>query len=124
MRVGLLTFPSLGILNLPVEIIDSRIKGEDVVYNFKLPEDHPNQYSLSWNAWGQQYVREIERNDTLVQLFMNGPTFDGDMVSKKQRDEMFGLGLVARFNGYQTLTLVGLKVCMMLDMDRTKEARG
>jgi hypothetical protein len=43
MRAALLTFPSLNILNLPVEIVSSNEKGEDTIYEIKLPDDHPNR---------------------------------------------------------------------------------
>jgi hypothetical protein len=121
-RVALLTFPSLDIINLPVMILDSHEKGEDTIYNIELPDDHPSRFRR-WDAWGTQYVREILLNDTLEQLFFNGPTYDGDMVSKSQRDEMTNLGLVCRYDGYQTLTDRGLEICMRLGLDRAKEKR-
>jgi hypothetical protein len=65
----------------------------------------------------------MKLNDTLRQLFLNGPTFDGDMSSKSERSDMVGLGLVSRYDGYQTLTQTGLEICMRLGMDREKESR-
>jgi hypothetical protein len=47
-------------------------------------------------------------NDTLLCLFLHGPTFDGDVPSKTQRDELFDAGLISRGNGFQWLTNAGV----------------
>lgn len=47
-------------------------------------------------------------NDTLLCLFLHGPTYDGDVPSKTQRDELFDAGLISRGNGFQWLNDKGV----------------
>ena len=52
--------------------------------------------------------------ETLLCLFLHGPTFDGDVPSKSGRDTLYELGLIDRGDGYQWLTRVGVKLCLEL----------
>lgn len=61
--------------------------------------------------------------EVLEQLFINGPTWDGDVVSKSGRDELFDLKLAGRYEGYQWLTLEGIKLALANKVDRKKETR-
>jgi hypothetical protein len=62
--------------------------------------------------------------DTLHCLFVHGPTFDGDVPSKCGRDELVKRRLAMRHDGYQTLTIGGLRLALKLGMDRKKEKQG
>lgn len=46
--------------------------------------------------------------DVLGQLFVNGPTWDGNLISKSGRDELVRLEMAHRWDGWQTLTQDGL----------------
>ena len=45
--------------------------------------------------------------DVMYGLFLNGPTWDGDVPSKTGRDELVDLKLAQRCDGYQWLTREG-----------------
>lgn len=45
---------------------------------------------------------------TLDQLFTNGPTWDGNILSKSGRDELVNTGLAKRVNGWAFLTEEGV----------------
>lgn len=46
--------------------------------------------------------------DVLGQLFVAGPVWDGNLISKVGRDQLVEVGLACRWNGWQTLTQDGL----------------
>lgn len=52
------------------------------------------------------------KNEVLMQLFVNGPTWDGNIISKPDRDALFDAGLADRWEGWSYLTLEGLKVAI------------
>ena len=58
--------------------------------------------------------------ETLWQLFRNGPTWDGDLVSKTGRDELVDLGLVERGHGFQWLVRAGIDEALERGYDRRK----
>lgn len=60
--------------------------------------------------------------DVLHQLFMSGPTLDGDLVSKTGRTMLNAFGLVERDNGWNALSLRGVKVALEAGMGEEKEA--
>lgn len=62
-------------------------------------------------------------NETLLCLFIHGPTWDGDVPSKSGRDELVQLGLASRGDGYQWLTDKGARLCLRLGFAKTKERR-
>ena len=61
--------------------------------------------------------------DVLAQLFIHGPTFDGDISSKAGRGELFDYGLAARIEGYSYLTETGMRLALFYRYDREKERR-
>jgi hypothetical protein len=61
--------------------------------------------------------------ETLLCLFLHGPTWDGDVPSKSGRDELVHLGLASRGDGYQWLTDKGARLCLRLGYAKQKERR-
>lgn len=59
--------------------------------------------------------------DTIWQLFRNGPTWDGNMVSKSDRDIAVKAGLVERTDGWNWLTHSGVTLALELGMGRDSE---
>lgn len=55
--------------------------------------------------------------EALGQLFTNGPTWDGNVVSKSGRDELIDAGLAFRVNSFASLTEEGLRAAV--EWDRT-----
>lgn len=51
--------------------------------------------------------------DTLIQL-SKGPVWDGNLISKHDRDELVKNGWVARTLGFNFLTEDGVKACAIL----------
>lgn len=49
------------------------------------------------------------RNEVLMQLFVGGPTWDGNLVSKQDRDELLRAGLAEHWEGWTYLTKAGVK---------------
>jgi len=47
--------------------------------------------------------------EVLGQLFVHGPTWDGNLISKSGRDQLVRVGLAARWNGWQWLTEDGVR---------------
>jgi len=54
-------------------------------------------------------MKDIYRSDTLMQLFVHGPTWDGNLVSKAERDALLKSGLCERWNGWNWLTGEGVE---------------
>lgn len=52
------------------------------------------------------------KNEVLMQLFVSGPTWDGNLISKSDRDELFDAGLCGRWEGWNFLTEAGVKVAV------------
>jgi len=50
--------------------------------------------------------------DVLGQLFMNGPTWDGNIVSKSGRGELVEAGLAFHAHGFASLTSEGVHVAI------------
>lgn len=61
--------------------------------------------------------------EVLYQLFLHGPTYDGNVISKQARDELFDLKLIGRHNGYQFLLVAGVRLVLQNGMDRKKETQ-
>lgn len=47
--------------------------------------------------------------ECLGQLFVNGPTWDGNICTKAGRGELFETGLASRVNGFSFLTEEGVR---------------
>ncbi len=52
------------------------------------------------------------KNEVLMQLFVEGPTWDGNLISKSDRDELVDADLCERWQGWNYLTLDGLKAAV------------
>ena len=61
--------------------------------------------------------------EVLWQLFANGPTWVGDLVSKAGRSELFDRGLAIANNGWSSLTTVGLAFAVEEGLDKRKAQR-
>lgn len=59
--------------------------------------------------------------DTLLQLFLHGPSWDGNIPDKAGRDALVDDGMVERFDGWNWLTEKGVKKCLELDFNVKKE---
>jgi hypothetical protein len=61
--------------------------------------------------------------EVLEQLFYHGPTWDGNIVSKSSRDQLFDLKLATRVEGWSFLTAAGMRLALQNRLDRKKETR-
>ncbi len=62
-------------------------------------------------------ANEIE---VMEQLFFFGPTWDGHIVSKAGRDQLFDLKLASRVEGYSFLTADGIRWALRNGLDRKR----
>lgn len=51
----------------------------------------------------------FHKNEVLMQLFVDGPTWDGNLISKPDRDGLVESGLADRWEGWNFLTPEGVK---------------
>lgn len=61
--------------------------------------------------------------ETVAQLFLQGPTWDGNVISKSDRDDAVDAGYVFRHEGWQSLTEDGLKAALAIDFSGWADAR-
>jgi hypothetical protein len=54
----------------------------------------------------------IYTSDVLMQLFVQGPTWDGNLISKTERDNLVAVGMVDRWNGWNFLTQEGVEAAV------------
>lgn len=52
------------------------------------------------------------KNEVLMQLFVSGPTWDGNLISKGDRDDLVVAGLADRWQGWNFLTEAGVKTAV------------
>lgn len=52
------------------------------------------------------------KNEVLMQLFVDGPTWDGNLISKADRNELTIAGLATKWEGWNFLTEEGVKVAV------------
>lgn len=52
------------------------------------------------------------KNEVLMQLFVEGPACDGNLISKNDRDDLVDAGLCSRLEGWNFLTEAGVKVAV------------
>lgn len=64
-----------------------------------------------------------DEKECMQQLFFNGPTWDGDLVSKAGRTGLVDRGYVERCNGWQQLTSAGFEVAVRAGLGDDKERR-
>jgi hypothetical protein len=54
--------------------------------------------------------------EALCQLFVSGPTWDGNLVTKNGRNELINRGLAIRVEGWQQLTEAGLVMAISVNV--------
>jgi len=64
-----------------------------------------------------------DERECLRQLFLNGPTWDGDLVSKAGRTGLVQRGYAEQCNGWQQLTSAGFNVAVRAGLGDDKERR-
>lgn len=64
-----------------------------------------------------------DEKEALQQLFFNGPTWDGDLVSKAGRTGLVDRGYAERCNGWQQLTSAGFELAVRAGLGDDKERR-
>lgn len=64
-----------------------------------------------------------DEKECLQQLFFNGPTWDGDLVSKAGRTGLVERGYAERCNGWQQLTSAGFELAVRAGLGDDKESR-
>lgn len=65
-------------------------------------------------------MKPVYMNEVLMQLFVFGPTWDGNLVSKSERDDLIDSRLASRVEGWNYLTEKGVTTavaCGMLAKD-------
>lgn len=62
-------------------------------------------------------------NEVMMQLFVTGPTWDGNLVSKSLRDDLFEAGLIERYEGWQWLNEKGMKIALTADVSGWSDKR-
>lgn len=60
-------------------------------------------------------------HESLWQMFKDGPTWDGDLVSKEGRKWLVEHGLAAQASGFNFLSAYGVDMAVSLDMHHRKE---
>jgi hypothetical protein len=61
--------------------------------------------------------------DVMRCLFFHGPTWDGNIPSKRARNKLCHLGLVTHRFGFAWLTDAGVEVAINAGLDREKDLR-
>lgn len=61
--------------------------------------------------------------EVLGQLFVHGPTSDGNLVSKWGRNELVNTGLAFRLQGFNALTPDGLQAALDWDLRQAKNGQ-
>lgn len=56
--------------------------------------------------------RDVYKSETLMQLFVHGPTWDGNLISKSERDALVDAGLADRWSGWNYLTQEGVEAAV------------
>ena len=64
-----------------------------------------------------------DEKECLQQLFFNGPTWDGDLVSKAGRTGLVNRGYAERCNGWQQLKSAGFELAVRAGLGDDKERR-
>lgn len=58
---------------------------------------------------------DSDEEEVLAQLFVNGPTWDGNLISKSGRNGLAQLDLIDRLNGWQWLNEAGMRYVLSMD---------
>lgn len=59
----------------------------------------------------------------MEQLFISGPVSDGNIISKKGRDELVGTGFAFHEDGWASLTSEGMKLASNWDLEQLYQRR-
>lgn len=57
-------------------------------------------------------MSDIYTSEALMQLFVQGPTWDGNLISKDERNSLVEAGLAERWNGWNWLTQEGVEAAV------------
>jgi hypothetical protein len=57
-------------------------------------------------------MTNIYTSEVLMQLFVDGPTWDGNLISKEDRNCLVEAGLAVRWSGWNQLTEEGLEAAV------------
>lgn len=57
-------------------------------------------------------MTDIYKSEALMQLFVQGPTWDGNLVSKEQRTALVVAGLAVQWDGWNFLTQEGVEAAV------------
>lgn len=57
-------------------------------------------------------MSDIYNSPVLMQLFVQGPTWDGNLISKCHRDDLVKAGLADRWDGWNWLTQEGVEAAV------------
>jgi hypothetical protein len=63
------------------------------------------------------------QREVIGQLFLDGPTEDGNIACKVSRGQLIEMGLARRLGGYSHLTDFGLNVSLFHELDKAKVIR-
>ena len=74
-------------------------------------------------GWNVNVMLAPNAVEVLEQLFFQGPTWDGYIISKSGRDQLFDLKLAGRVEGYSFLTAPGVRLALQNRVERKKEKR-
>lgn len=55
---------------------------------------------------------DLYKSETLMQLFVYGPTWDGNLISKDERTALIAAGLASAWNGWNYLTDEGVEAAV------------
>lgn len=61
--------------------------------------------------------------DVMMQFFVTGPVWDGNLVAKSGRNELVEKGYAFRGNGWQALTPSGLELAVFADVSGWADRR-
>ena len=61
-------------------------------------------------------MHDLTKNEVLAQLFTDGPTWDGDLIAKSDRNELVRLNLVDCWEGWNFLTEKGVQTAVQVGM--------
>lgn len=95
-------------------------ENEPVIITLKIPREKP---AMS-NSFGSHPADETIKVEQLCALFFNGPTHDGQLISKTARDELVAEEKVFRSGGFNFLSVVGVAHALDLGFGDVKTGGG
>lgn len=61
--------------------------------------------------------------EVMMQMFLFGPVWDGNLISKSGRNELVDHGMAFRTDGWQSLTREGLTIAVTADVSHWADRR-